>query len=285
MTDTVTSEVSEASARKAEFDATDVASLREAAEVVARADPRGNRVAATRAADELRRIAARIEALIESKSDDTRRQTRRQTRRRVMARWNDDFLHDPFDFSDEFARGRRRRYGSTPDMRPPYMASYGPDGYDPDANWAAARRSSWGVGSLSGPGHHGMEGRAPINEVGGFGLEGGYGETGRRAAYYGTANVVAGVGGSYGAGGFEGRGPRGYTRSDARIEEDVNEALTRDPELDASDIEVRVNSGVVELSGKVADRWAKRRAYDDVDDCPGVREVHNALKVERQVEK
>jgi osmotically-inducible protein OsmY len=88
------------------------------------------------------------------------------------------------------------------------------------------------------------------------------------------------MGGSYGAGGFEGRGPRKYTRSDARIEEDVNEALTRDPELDASDIEVRVNSGVVELSGKVADRWAKRRAYDDVEDCPGVREVRSTLKVE-----
>jgi osmotically-inducible protein OsmY len=277
MTDTVTSEVSEAGACESEFDAADVASLRDAAEVVARADPRGNRVAATRAADELRRMAARIEALIESRSDDARR----ETRRRVMARWDDDFLHDPFDFSNDFARGRRRHYGSTPDVRPPYMASYGPDGYDPDANWAAARRSSWGVGSLSGPGHHGMEGRAPMNEVGGFGLEGGYGQAGRGATHYGTANVVAGAGGSYGTGGFEGRGPKGYTRSDARIEEDVNEALTRDPELDASDIEVRVNGGVVELSGKVADRWAKRRAYDDVDDCPGVREVRSALKVER----
>lgn len=197
-----------------------------------------------------------------------------------MADWNHDFLRDPFDFSDVYTRGRRSPYGSTPDVRPPYMASYGPNGYDPDANWAASRRSSWGVSSLYGPGRHGIEGRAPINEVGGFGPEGGYGEAGRRSSHYGTSNVVAGMGGSYGAGGFEGRGPRKYTRSDARIEEDVNEALTRDPELDASDIEVRVNSGVVELSGKVADRWAKRRAYDDVEDCPGVREVRSTLKVE-----
>lgn len=198
-----------------------------------------------------------------------------------MANRDQDFLRDPFDFSDVYARGRWSRYGSTPDVRPPYMASYGPSGYDPDANWAAARRSSWGVDSLYGPGRHGIEGRAPINEIGGFGPEGGYGEVGRGSARYGTAKVAAGMGGSFGAGGFEGRGPRGYTRSDARIEEDVNEALTRDPELDASDIEVRVNSGVVELSGKVADRWARRRAYDDVEDCPGVREVHSALKVEQ----
>lgn len=285
MTDTVTNGAREASADGGELDTADVASLREAAEVVARADPEGNRVAAARSADELRRIAGRIEALIESRPHDARQ----QPRRRVMANWNYDFFRDPFYFGDVYSRGgmrgRRGRYGSTPDVRPPYMASYGPDSYDPDANWAAARRSSWGVGALDGPGRHSIEGRAPINEVGGFGPEGGYGEAGRGAARYGTASVVAGMGGSYGAGGFEGRGPKGYTRSDARIEEDVNEALTRDPELDASDIEVRVNSGVVELSGKVADRWAKRRAYHDVDDCPGVREVHSALEVERSGER
>jgi hypothetical protein len=198
-----------------------------------------------------------------------------------MANWNDDLLRDPFDIGDIYPRRRQSRYGSTPDVRPPYMASYGLHDYDPDANWAAARRSSWGVGSLYGPGRHGIEGRPPVNEVGGFGPEGGYGEVGFGSSHYGTANAAAGMGGSYGAGGFEGRGPKGYTRSDARIEEDVNEALTRDPELDASDIEVRVNSGVVELSGRVADRWAKRRAYEDAEDCPGVREVRSHLTIER----
>jgi osmotically-inducible protein OsmY len=126
-----------------------------------------------------------------------------------------------------------------------------------------------------------MEGRPGVNEVGGFGPEGGYGEAGRGASHYGTARVAAGMGGSYGAGGFAGRGPRSYTRSDSRIEEDVNEALTRDPELDASDIEVRVSSGVVELTGTVSDRWAKRRAYDDAEDCAGVQEVKSKLKIDR----
>src|SRR5262245_20667475 len=50
-----------------------------------------------------------------------------------------------------------------------------------------------------------------------------------------------------------GKGPRGYRRSDARIYEDVCEALTRDGEVDASDVEVTVEDGQVMLSGTVAD--------------------------------
>ena len=39
---------------------------------------------------------------------------------------------------------------------------------------------------------------------------------------------------------FSGRGPKGYRRSDERIAEEVSEALARHPDIDASDIEVRV---------------------------------------------
>ncbi|MBC8088670.1 MAG: hypothetical protein H7Z40_15510, partial [Phycisphaerae bacterium] len=38
-----------------------------------------------------------------------------------------------------------------------------------------------------------------------------------------------------------GRGPKGYRRDDARITEDVNEALTHDHDIDASEIEVKVS--------------------------------------------
>ena len=202
-----------------------------------------------------------------------------------MANRRNNPLGSAWDFDDVYSRSGRNLYGSTPDVRPPYLASYGLHNYDPDANWAAARRSSWGVGATRGLDSYGIEGRPGLNEVGGFGPEGGYGEAGRGASRYGTAGVAAGMGGSYGAGGMEGRGPKRYTRSDARIEEDVNESLTRDPELDASDIEVRVNSGVVELTGTVSDRWSKRRAYDDVEDCPGVRDVNSRLKVSRAGER
>ena len=78
---------------------------------------------------------------------------------------------------------------------------------------------------------------------------------------------------------FRGRGPRGYSRSDDRIREDVCDRLTDDPWIDASDIEVRVQNGEVTLTGFVHERQDKRFAEDLVDDLPGVREVHNQLRV------
>lgn len=80
---------------------------------------------------------------------------------------------------------------------------------------------------------------------------------------------------------FAGRGPRGYRRSDVRINEEINEALTRHPEIDATDIDVRVESGVVTLSGAVDDKYAKRLAEDIAEECYGVTEVRNDLRVGR----
>ena len=78
---------------------------------------------------------------------------------------------------------------------------------------------------------------------------------------------------------FTGRGPKGYKRSDDRIKEDVNEELTRNPDLDASDIEVMVENGEVTLTGTVDARQAKRLAEDLAENCSGVHEVHNQLRV------
>ena len=78
-----------------------------------------------------------------------------------------------------------------------------------------------------------------------------------------------------------GRGPRGYRRSDDRIREDVSEVLTRDPDVDATDIEIVVLEGEVTLSGDVDDRRTKRRAEDLVERCAGVHDVHNQLRVKR----
>ncbi len=76
-----------------------------------------------------------------------------------------------------------------------------------------------------------------------------------------------------------GRGPRNYKRSDSRIEEDINDRLTRDPYVDASDIEVSVKDGEVTLTGHVDHRSDKRRAEDLADDISGVRHVQNNLRV------
>jgi hypothetical protein len=47
---------------------------------------------------------------------------------------------------------------------------------------------------------------------------------------------------------MRGRGPKGYTRADERIREDVCDSFTHDPLLDAGDIEVGVAGGEVTLA-------------------------------------
>jgi osmotically-inducible protein OsmY len=81
------------------------------------------------------------------------------------------------------------------------------------------------------------------------------------------------------AGEHRGRGPKGYTRSDERIREDVNDRFTDHPLLNASDIEVSVSNGEVTLSGKVHRREDKRRAEDSAERVSGVKHVQNNLRM------
>jgi len=74
-----------------------------------------------------------------------------------------------------------------------------------------------------------------------------------------------------------GKGPKGYRRSDDRIREDVCEALSSHPEIDASDMEVDVKDGVVIFTGSVESRLVKRMAEDLIENIPGVADVRNEL--------
>ena len=76
-----------------------------------------------------------------------------------------------------------------------------------------------------------------------------------------------------------GKGPRGYQRPDSRIHDDVNDRLSDHPRIDASDIEVSVDSGEVTLSGEVSSKLARRQAEDCADAVSGVRYVQNNLRV------
>jgi hypothetical protein len=82
-------------------------------------------------------------------------------------------------------------------------------------------------------------------------------------------------------GAFAGRGPRGYRRSDERISEDVCQALTDDPDVDASNIEVKVQDGEVTLTGTVDSRRIKRHTEDLAESVTGVKEIHNQLRIAR----
>jgi len=77
----------------------------------------------------------------------------------------------------------------------------------------------------------------------------------------------------------QGRGPRGYQRSDDRIREDINERLTDDAMIDASEIEVAVQNREVTLTGSVRDRNEKRRAEDIAEAVSGVGHVQNNLRI------
>lgn len=78
---------------------------------------------------------------------------------------------------------------------------------------------------------------------------------------------------------FRGKGPKGYKRSDERIREEINDILSDDHHLDASEIVISVDNGEVSLSGTVSDRASKRRAEDLVEDIAGVRNVENRIRI------
>ncbi len=81
---------------------------------------------------------------------------------------------------------------------------------------------------------------------------------------------------------YRGKGPKGYQRSDARIQEEVSDRLSDDRHIDASDIEISVQNSEVVLSGTVESRMAKRHAEDLAESISGVQNVENRLKIKRE---
>jgi hypothetical protein len=75
------------------------------------------------------------------------------------------------------------------------------------------------------------------------------------------------------------RGPKGYRRSDARIQEFICERLVRYHWLDVSEVSVAVQDGEVSLEGTVPERRMKHEIEDVAAGCWGVREVHNRIHV------
>jgi len=79
--------------------------------------------------------------------------------------------------------------------------------------------------------------------------------------------------------GFRGIAPRGYSRPDSSIYEDVCTLLEDDPDIDPSDVTVSVDEREVVLSGTVEDRWTKRYIEDLAYSVRGVSDVVNRLQV------
>lgn len=76
-----------------------------------------------------------------------------------------------------------------------------------------------------------------------------------------------------------GKGPKNYKKSPEKIKEDVNDRLSDNWMIDASDIEVEVNGSEVTLNGTVDSKSSKRRAEDIAESVAGVTHVQNNLRV------
>jgi len=189
---------------------------------------------------------------------------------------------------DERERGGSERHRG--EGRWPGSSNYESESYGAHSGYGGAR-SNPGARSGSTIPYGGQYGS------GGFGSSGygssSYGPSSYGSSSYGSSSHGSAFGSPYdeSRGGqgvsvrqgnqYSGRGPKGYSRSDERIREDVCERLTYDPQVDASDITVTVSNGEVTLEGEVENRHQKRRAEDVVERVNAVKDVHNQLKARR----
>lgn len=81
---------------------------------------------------------------------------------------------------------------------------------------------------------------------------------------------------------YRGRGPKGYQRSKEQIIDDASQRLEWDSRIDASEIELEYENGVLTLEGSVETREQKRHAEACVESVRGVTDVMNKLRVESQ---
>lgn len=156
-------------------------------------------------------------------------------------------------------------------------------GWGPDyGNEARGNRAYEGQGGF--PGSYGAQHGGYAREGGGYrhGGQGqygqGFGEAGRTYGEHGSGQSRTGYG-SEDRQRRQARGPKGYQRSDERLKEDICERLMAADHIDAAEVTVEVKSGKVTLEGSVPQRRMKHAIEDLVDDCIGVQDIDNKLRV------
>ncbi|CAG0958268.1 hypothetical protein PHYC_00586 [Phycisphaerales bacterium] len=77
-----------------------------------------------------------------------------------------------------------------------------------------------------------------------------------------------------------GTAPKGYKRSDDRIQEDVCERIMDDG-IDAGEVDVKVKEAVVVLTGEVEDRRDKHRIEQIAAEVSGVQDVENQVRIKK----
>ena len=206
--------------------------------------------------------------------DDRRRDDRRWQRHRnddddERERMRGAGGYDPYDDRRRYGGRWAEEYGGRRSSR------YGAPTRDDEDGWQRDRERA-----VSDDDDRYRYGRSPMRAGNPAGA-GWYGTRDHERFAFGGRYGSESMGGTVpGMASMTGKGPKGYQRSDERIREDVCDCLTDDPELDASEIEVKVKAGEVTLSGSVDSRQAKRHAEHLVDCVSGVKDVHNGLSVQ-----
>lgn len=199
------------------------------------------------------------------------------------------------------------------------QGSYGGGGYGGGGQGGYGGMGSYGGGGYGGQGGYGGSGYGGGAFGSGGSGGGGFraGGTGMTRGYSSSSDQGGGFsqggsyGGGYGGGGHgygsaagigtqgmrgdhrnqypdqqrgehSGKGPKGYRRRDETIVEEVSQELEQHGGIDASEIQVSCDEGVIKLSGTVDDRRQKRMAEDCAEDVYGVKDVVNELRVQQQ---
>lgn len=188
------------------------------------------------------------------------------------------------------AYGTERDYGRERDLGRGGYGAYGSERFGREYGDTYAREDDYGVSRARGYGPYGMlrgegmgreeYGRGWSAERSGWGTER---DEGRRHEGGGMFERM-GERMREGARRLTGKAPKGYTRSDERIREDVYDRLLRSGR-NAEDVEVEVKNGDVTLRGRVDSREDRRALEDEVEDVLGVKDVNNSLRVSRAGEE
>jgi len=187
--------------------------------------------------------------------------------------------------------GQRGEYGGQGGHRQS-GGGHGPSGYGRYGQGSYGQGGGYGQGEYGGYGQGGS-GQGGYGQAGRYGQGyGGYsmGEQDERGALPGQSGYGYGgygqsghpFGPGYPGGGYRARrGPKGYKRSDERLKEDISERLMQSPYIDATEVTVEVQNGKVTLEGSVSERRMRHLIEDIVDDCPGVEDIDNRVRVAR----
>ncbi len=226
-----------------------------------------------------------------------------------------DSEHQPFSGNPYGYYPGQGRRGREPGREWPGRESRGPQPYgqrEPYNARGGSQRARWGGpwnedGSRYSESQYGMR-QSRFEPYGDryepqFG-EGPFADTSEAPGYFGSGNY--GDGGASYTGGFDQRnrtrypgslgedtfsspresrryraGPKGYTRSDERIREDISERLMLADGIDSSEVSLSVKEGRVTLEGTVPTRSMKHAIEDLADHTAGVTDVDNRIRVER----